>query len=327
MKHRFDLAALGILLGPLLGLAGCSEPAPSGWAGYVEGEYVYVAAPIGGQLDQVRVKAGDRVIRGDALFALDAQVELAAQAEASARWVAAQAQAADAGKARRPDELAVTRAQLAQAKAAATLAQSAWVRQTELKTQGFVSAANVDAARAARDQAQARVVELAASVRVGLQPARSDLRDAAVAQAEAASQALKQAQWRLGQKQQHAPVKGQVAEVYFSEGEYAAPGQPVVSLLSPGAVKARFYVREDEVAALALGQSVSLSCDGCGPPVLATISRIATGPEFTPPVIYSNAQRAKLVFLIEAKPSAQDAARLHPGQPVEVVRAVEVKNP
>ncbi|HEY9096740.1 MAG TPA: biotin/lipoyl-binding protein, partial [Hydrogenophaga sp.] len=90
MKHRFDLAALGILLGPLLGLVGCSEPAPSGWAGYAEGEFVYVAAPIGGRLDQLRVKAGDRVIRGDTLFALDAQAELAAQAEASARWVAAQ---------------------------------------------------------------------------------------------------------------------------------------------------------------------------------------------------------------------------------------------
>jgi HlyD family secretion protein len=326
MKHRIDLAALGLLLGPLFGMLGCSQPAPSGWSGYVEGEFVYVAAPIGGQLDQVRVKAGDRVVRGDALFALDAQSELAAQAEATARWVAAQAQAADADKARRPDEMAVTRAQLAQAQAAAALAQSAWVRQTELVNQGFVSAASADAAKAARDQAQARVAELAASVRVGLQPARGDLREAAAAQAEAANQALKQAQWRLGQKQQHAPVKGQVAEVYFSEGEYVAPGQPVLSLLAPDAVKARFYVREDEVAALFLGQSVSLSCDGCGPPMLATISRIATGPEFTPPVIYSNAQRAKLVFLIEAKPSAQDAARLHPGQPLDV-RATVGKTP
>ena len=57
-----------------------------------------------------------------------------------------------------------------------------------------------------------------------------------------------------------------------------------------------------------------------GEPVPAQISRIATGPEFTPPVIYSNAQRAKLVFLVEARPRAADSARLHPGQPLDVKR-------
>ena len=67
-----------------MGLAGCSEPAVQGWSGYAEGEFVLVSAPIGGRLDQLRVKAGDRVIRGDALFALDAQSELAAQADAAA---------------------------------------------------------------------------------------------------------------------------------------------------------------------------------------------------------------------------------------------------
>ena len=307
----------------VMGLVGCSEPAATGWSGYAEAEWVYIAAPTGGQLNQLRVKAGDRVNRGDPLFALDAQAELAAQAEASARWVAAQAQADDTDKAKRPDELAVTRAQLAQAKAAEGLATTAWVRQNELVGKGFVSKASLDSAKAALDQAQARVAEVSASLRVGLQPARSDQRDAARAQAEALNQALKQAEWRLGQKQQHAPLSAKVAETFFSEGEYVAPGQPVVSLLAPGAVKARFYVREDEVAAMALGQSVSLSCDGCGEPIPATVSHIATGPEFTPPVIYSNAQRAKLVFLVEAKPSDEGSRRLHPGQPLDVKPLVE----
>lgn len=304
-----------------LGLAACSDPPAPGWSGYAEGAFVYVASPIGGQLDQLRVKAGDRVLRGDSLFALDAQAELAAQAEASARWVAAQAQAADADKARRPDELAVTRAQLAQAKAAEGLAQTAWARQNELVGKGFVSKASLDAAKAALDQARGRVAELSASLRVGQQPARTDQRDAARAQAEALNQALKQAEWRLRQKQQQAPLKAQVAETFFSEGEFVAPGQPVVSLLAPGAVKARFYVREDEVASMALGQAVLLSCDGCGEPIPATVSRIATGPEFTPPVIYSNAQRAKLVYLVEATPGAKNASRLRPGQPLDVRRA------
>ena len=76
-----------------------------------------------------------------------------------------------------------------------------------------------------------------------------------------------------------------------------------------------------EIGAIALGQPVQLQCDGCGAPIPARISFIATQAEYTPPVIYSNAQRAKLVFMVEARPSAADAARLRPGQPLDVRRA------
>ena len=38
-------------------------------------------------------------------------------------------------------------------------------------------------------------------------------------------------------------------------------------------------------------------------------------------MIYSNAHRAKLVFMVEARPDAADATRLKPGQPLDVRRA------
>jgi HlyD family secretion protein len=50
----------------------------------------------------------------------------------------------------------------------------------------------------------------------------------------------------------------------------------------------------------------------------ATISFIADRAEFTPPVLFSRENRAKLVFLVEARPVADVAARLNPGQPVDV---------
>lgn len=319
-KQCWHSAPWALCMAVSLSLVACSEPAPTAWSGYAEGDYVYVAVPIGGQLDQLSVQAGDRVERGDGLFALDAQAELGAQAEAQARLAGARAQAADTTKGRRSDELAVTRAQLAQARAAAVLAQAVWTRQQDLVRQGFVSPAGADAAKATLDQARGRVAELEAALRVGTLPARNDQRDAAQAQVDAQAEVLRQTEWRLAQKQQHAPLAAQVADVFFRVGEYVQPGQPVLSLLPPGGTKARFYVREDEVASLATGQWVSVSCDGCGDPVPARISHIATGPEFTPPVIYSNAQRAKLVFMVEAKPRDGEGARLHPGQPLDVKR-------
>ncbi len=115
-------------------------------------------------------------------------------------------------------------------------------------------------------------------------------------------------------------MDAQVADTYFRPGEYVGAGQPVLALLPAANLKARFFVAEGEVATLAAGQAVTLHCDGCGAPIAARISRIATQAEYTPPVIYSNSQRARLVFLVEARPEAKDAARLRPGQPLDVRR-------
>jgi HlyD family secretion protein len=135
---------------------------------------------------------------------------------------------------------------------------------------------------------------------------------------EAARQVVKQSEWKQQQKQQAAPADAQVADTFFRPGEFIAAGQPVVALLPPGNIKARFYVPEAELSSVALGQPVMLECDGCGPPIAAKVTHIATRPEYTPPIIYSNSQRSKLVFMAEAQPAPADAARLRPGQPLSV---------
>lgn len=305
----------------LLALAACNPAPPAGWSGYAEGEYVYVAAPIAGRLETLAVQAGQAVARDALLFALDDEAERAARAEARARVDSAQAQAANTETGRRREEIAMTQAQLAQARTQAALAARELARQQGLVAQGFVSAARVDDAQAAADAARARVAELEAALVVARLPARRDEQRAAQAQADAASQALRGSDWRAAQKQQRAPLDAQVADTYFRAGEYVPAGAPVLALLAPGAVKARFFVPEAEIATLAAGQTVQLACDGCGAPVPARIRRIATRAEYTPPVIYSNAQRAKLVFLVEAWPEAKDAVRLRPGQPLDVTRA------
>jgi len=307
----------------LLGLAACGDkPAPA-WSGYAEGDYVYVAAPLAGTLATLAVEAGQDVARGAPLFALDADPERAARAEGEARLAQANAQAADTGKGRRADEIAVVQAQLTQARAQAALAASDLLRQQQLVTQGFVTAARLDDAKTTLAQAQARVAELQAALQVARLPSRSDEQQAARAQAAAAAQALRQQQWREQQMRQVAPTAGRVADTYYRVGEWVNAGTPVLSLLPEGATKARFFVPEGEVGGLTPGQAVSIHCDGCGAPIDARITRIATQAEYTPPVIYSNAQRAKLVFMVEARPAAADAKRIKPGQPLDVRRAAD----
>ena len=307
-----------LLSAPVLVLLGaCSDKTPAAWSGYAEGDYVYVAAPLAGRLDRVAVKAGQNITRGAPLFALEAESENAARDEAAARLASAQAQATNLDKGKRTEEIAVSEAQLAQAQANATLARHELERQQQLVAQGFVSKAHIDDATLAVTQTQARVQELQAALRVARLPARTDERAATQASAQAASEVLRQSEWRSGQKQQTAPADALVADVFFQPGEFVPAGQPVVSLLPPQNIKARFFVPESALASIHAGQAVTLSCDGC-PPMTAHISRIATQPEYTPPVIYSNAQRAKLVFMAEAQPAPQDAAHLKPGQPLDV---------
>ncbi len=302
-------------------LAGCQPKAAPGWSGYVEGDYVYVSSQLGGTLSQLNVRAGDQATKDMPLFALEAENEQAARLEAEALLARANAQLANTAKGKRSDEIAVIQAQISQARAQAKLNAAELAREEQLVKQGFVSAARSDNLRAAQAQSSARLDELEAQLRVAQLPARVDERAAAAADTDAARQSLRQSAWREAQKSRTAPASGLVADTFFRVGEAVQAGQPVLALLPPGNVKARFFVPESAVGHLQLGAAVQIVCDGCAAPIPARISFISNRAEYTPPVIYSNAQRAKLVFLVEARPSPGDGARLKPGQPVDVVPA------
>ena len=298
--------------------AACGPSTPPPLQGYVEGEYVRVAAPFGGTLVKLDVRRGDSVTEGAPLFALEAANEDAARREASAQVSRADAQLTDLRKGKRETEIAAVRAQLAQAEASAVLSEKELARQLDLVKRGFVSAQSADQARANRDRDRDRVSEMRNTLATTMAGARPDEIRAAEAQANAARESLAQADWRLRQKSVAATATGLVTDTLYVQGEWVNPGSPVVSILPPGNVKVRFFVPEPQVGALRVGQRADVSCDGCGAPMAASISFIAPQAEFTPPVIYSKESRAKLVFLVEARAPAEATARLHPGQPVDV---------
>ncbi len=301
-----------------LNLAACKPSPSTNWSGYVEGEYLYLAAPIAGRIETMNVEAGQAVVKGATLFSLEKELESASRDEAAARVLAAKAQANNADKGKRHEEIAVLEAQLSSAKAKATLAKNDLSRQQQLLAQGFISKAHIDDAATAVKLSQAQVDEIMAALQVARLPARADERSAVRANAAAAEQVLRQSEWRTTQKSLSAPQAGTIAELFFRQGEIVAAGQPVLSLLPPENIKLRFFVAEAELGGIALGQAVTVNCDGCAAPIAAHITRISTQAEYTPPVIYSNAQRAKLVFMVEAHPEKGTTIQLHPGQPIDV---------
>jgi HlyD family secretion protein len=265
MKSFSSLSLLVLVAG--LFAAGCSRNSPDEFQGYVEGEYVYVASPLGGALTNLAVTRGDEVKSGQLLFTLERGSETAALDEA--------------------------RKNLAQAKASFSLSEANFSRRQQLRdANGVISVEELDQARAQRDA------------------------DAAAVAAQQA--ALDKAEWSFDQKQQFAPTNAFVQDTLYRQGEWVAAGNPVAVLLPPENLKVRFFVPQEVLPKIKTGETVKVSFDGAAKNYSPTISYISTQIEFTPPVVYNRENRAKLVFMIEAKFAPADAADVRPGQPVDV---------
>jgi HlyD family secretion protein len=140
--------------------------------------------------------------------------------------------------------------------------------------------------------------------------------DSAVSALRIAEARVNTSQTRLARRNATAPVTGSVQQIYFREGETAPAQRPVLSILPPGNMKVRFFVPETELPKLSIGSPVRISCDGCSGDLNAKVYFIATAAEYTPPVIYSQEERAKLVYLVQARPD--NPLNLRVGQPVGV---------
>lgn len=301
--------------------AAACRPAPDDSlfaSGYAEADLVYVAAAASGTLQSVLVARGAVVRRGQPLFTLDADAEALAVSAAQARRQRAEAQAADLHKGRRPLEIEAIDAQLLQARAALAASTSLLERQHRLLAQGFVAAAQLDEVQAAHDRDAARVRELQAQRAQALQASRSDAVAAAEAEARGSRADAELARWREGQRRREAPADGEVFDVFYRAGEWVGAGAPVLALMPPGALKLRFFVAQAQLVNVRVGAEVAVQCDGCGAGFKARVTWVSPQAEYTPPVIYSNASRAKLVFLVEAAPDAAARAALKPGQPLDV---------
>jgi len=314
--------AIGALALVLLGAAGWYYwPVAEGenWLGYVEAETIYVAAPVSGRLAARPVERGASVAAGAPLFALDPETTNAEAAGAAAQVAAASAQAADlSAPIQRAPEMAAARAAQAGAEARLARASKDFDRIAALARKGFASKSQLDAARAAYDSAGADLAVAWAQIAAGqMEAGRAAQQQAARAQIAGATASLRAQRQRQREIAPVAPEAGVIEQTYYNPGEWVPANAPVVAVLPDARRKLRFFVPQDRIATLKVGGMVRYGCDGCGESATARISFIAPRAEFSPPVIYSDRARAKLVFLVEALLPVSGKP-LPPGLPVEV---------
>jgi HlyD family secretion protein len=311
---RLSVAGLALAL-----LAGCGRSGVDGFQGYVEGEYLYLAAPQAGYLRSLDALRGSRVAQGQTVFVVSADPDDQVLAEAEARARSARQKLENLQEPRRPTEIAALEASLRAAQASLRLAQIQLQQQEALFAQHFVAQVNVDEARSNHDQAQAQVEsakEQLATYRTTL-GRQAEVRGAQ-ADLKAATAEAAQKRWVVERKSVPAPAGGQIAETYYRPGEWVPAGAPVASLLPDARRRLRFFVPETAVAAIKPGDAVEAACDGCAAPIRATVDFVSPQAEYTPPVIYSRESRERLVFRVEAVPAPDQVPGLAPGLPIDV---------
>jgi HlyD family secretion protein len=298
----------------------CARRSSSGYQGYLEGEFVAVASPLSGQLEQLPVAKGAFVAAGAPLFSLEHAAELAAQEEAANRLRSAQARLEDLKKGARPSELATLEARLNQARATAEQSKLDLARQELLFKNQVIAENELDRARLTHERNLKTVDEISTQLATARLGARSDAISAAEAEVSGAAAAKERADWNVAQKTKVAPRAALVYDTLYREGEFVTAGTPVVLLLPPEYLKVRFFVPETEFAALKTGDRVRVSVSG-RPPIEAHVTYLSPKPEYSPPVLYNRDNRSKLVYMIEAAIEGDAARELHPGQPVDVTPA------
>jgi HlyD family secretion protein len=127
---------------------------------------------------------------------------------------------------------------------------------------------------------------------------------------------LNSARTRLERRRVASPAAGTIQEVYFRVGEMVQAGRPILSLLPPDNTRVRFFVPQAVLPRVHIGDRIAVTCDGCAGPLYARVNFLSAQAEFTPPVIYSQEERARLVFRVEAIPERAEELRV--GQPVSV---------
>jgi HlyD family secretion protein len=249
------------------------EPAPP-VVGVVRATEVRVAPEVGGQLDAIKVKKGDRVRAGDIVAELSALELTAAVVQARAALDAASANRDHVYAGVRAEEIEALAAEIAKAKsrlayAEQQLERTAYLARADIASQQSLDQANNDVASARADVAEAQANYDAAKAG----PTKEE-RAIADAQVKAAASALGVLERRLDKTILRAPADGVVSVIVAEVGENVRAGEPVLVIAETGKQWLSFNAREDLLHGLTVGAKVDIARPGAPQPMPAIVTEL-----------------------------------------------------
>jgi len=307
----------GIALLCLLSQFGCEEKSDA-YQGYIEGEYRCISTQSSGYLSALHVTRGQDVEKDAPLYSLSNDALHLQVNQAEANLAAARGELSDAQTGLRIPEIAELQAGVDAIKVDVERLKLERMRQEQLAVSGSTAQRFLDEARLREE----RAIKDLEQARLGVENAKLGGREGRIlaleAQVTARQTLLGIATWNADQMSVSAPVSGRIEALIYKTGEWIPAASPVIKMLSPEDILVYFFIPETDLTAIKTGMRVELRFDGLDAPRYASIIKVSSSPEYTPPVIYSRENNARLVYRIEGRLDPADATLSHPGQPVQV---------
>ncbi|GAB4260406.1 HlyD family secretion protein [Thermincola ferriacetica] len=301
-------------------------------SGTIEASEIDLAAEVPGKLKEIKVEEGQKVKVGDILAKLDSSVYDLQVKQNEALVAAAKAKARETKSGSRDELIKQAEANVQQVAAlvngAKTMVRNAEANYQRIKAlykTGAATEQQLDNAEAqlqnVKAQLEAYVSQMNAArqqlslLRNGATAETINMADAGVAQAQAALEMAKVQQLKTIIT---SPVDGVVSSVNFKEGEFAAVGASVVTLLQPENLWVQVYIPEKDIPKIKLGQKALISIDAYPDQSFAgEVSYISPEAEFTPKNLQTKEERVKTVFAVKIQ-IKEGIEKFKPGLPADI---------
>ena len=312
--RRLLLSAL--LLAALTGCADADKPL----LGTLEWDRVSLPAEASEVLLRIAVAEGERVEAGQLLLELDPRRQDARIAQARAEVEQAAAHLAELSNGARSETIDAARADLARNRAELTDAERSFSRIAELYQRQQVAIAELDRARAARDQASAATRSAEAQLRELTNGTRPEQLEQAAAALEAARGNLAQLQVGREHLSLRAPRAGLVDALPFKVGDQPPAGAELVSLLVGEQPYARVFIPASIRAQVSVGDVMRVFVEGVEQPFQARVRSIRSEAAFTPYYALTGDDASRLMYRAELVLQGEAARQLPAGLPLRAER-------
>lgn len=281
--------------------------------GEIEVSEFRVSSKLPGRVVEIRVKEGDYVHAGDTLVILEVPEAEAQQrvAEATEGAASALSNMAESGARKEMIQSAYQMYQAAQA--AADIAEKTYQRMQNLFDEGVISAQKRDEAMAAYKATEAQVIAAKSQYEMAKNGARTQEKQAAQKQAEAAKSAVDIVASLLRETVQVATVDGEVSAIYPKVGELVGLGSPIMSISMMDDLWGTFNVREDQLEGMKIGDTFSAFLPAFNKDIELKVTHVKDEGSFaTWKATKANGQYDLKTFEVKAKPT-QKFEGLRPG--------------
>jgi HlyD family secretion protein len=240
------------------------KPAPQYLQGEIEAAEADHSAKVAGRVASLAVEEGQKVKRGQILAILESPEIEAKLRQAIAAEQAAGARKVKADSGAREEEIRQAYHLWQRAEDGASLAEKTFRRIELLFTAGVVPAQRRDETESQWQAAKAQAEAARAAYDMAKTGARREDRDAADALVRQAAGVVSEVGAFLQETRLRAAMDGEVQEVIVHRGEMVSPGYPIIRLLDLTDIWATFNIREDQLAAIQMGDRLSVTVPALG---------------------------------------------------------------